>query len=387
MRRRLARRIKSYVGEHASLRAGLVQIQTSLELARNTAAFVFPSLIRPSPRFLTVAITSSCNLRCVGCRYGRDYMPGAKLQTSTVCTLLDDAAEAGMSTVRLYGGEPLLHPGLPQMVRTAVRHGFGTYVTTNGLLLDRRIDELVDAGLRRLTIGYYGFGANYEDYVGRSGAFAQLEKSVAATRDRYGLDIELQINFLLCTRTCSIAELRRAWAFAQRYQLKFQVDLIHYSLPYFTEGSDRELQFFDCDRERIQEVVSELLAMREANSSLYPEPVASIRSIPDWLLRGHDMRVSCDAYNMIWIGADGSVRLCYVTFPLGNVNQSRLRDLLFTSEHKAAAIDAFKLNCPGCHCGRSTRISKHLPSVIRYGVGYKGPPAAKPVGTPLPHRG
>ena len=29
---------------------------------------------------------------------------------------------------------------------------------------------------------------------------------------------------------------------------------------------------------------------------------------------------------LVWIGADGSVQLCDVAFPLGNVNERRLRD-------------------------------------------------------------
>src|SRR6185295_16184779 len=111
------------------------------------------------------------------CRYGRDFMPGHQLALPMVRDLLDDAAEAGLWSVRLYGGEPLLHPDLPAMVAHARARGLQVYVTTNGLLLDRRIDELVDAGLRQLTIGFYGTGARYDAYVQRRDRFQQLERS------------------------------------------------------------------------------------------------------------------------------------------------------------------------------------------------------------------
>ena len=78
------------------------------------------------------------------------------------------------------------------------------------------------------------------------------------------------------------------------------------------------------------------------------------------------MRVPCDAGKLLWVGADGGVNLCYVTFPLGNLHEQRLADFLYGRAHHQAARDAFQLNCPNCHCERDSRIQKHLPSRIRY---------------------
>src|SRR5437667_8171550 len=92
-------------------------------LVRHTAAQAFPQVIQPKPLKLTVAITAHCNLRCMGCRYGRDFMPGSQLPWPIIRDLLDDAKEANFQTVRFYGGEPLLHPDLPKMVKHAVDLG------------------------------------------------------------------------------------------------------------------------------------------------------------------------------------------------------------------------------------------------------------------------
>jgi cyclic pyranopterin phosphate synthase len=78
------------------------------------------------------------------------------------------------------------------------------------------------------------------------------------------------------------------------------------------------------------------------------------------------MRVPCDAKKLIWVGADGTVQLCYVTFKLGNIRERPLRQMLFTPTHRNAARDAFSLNCPNCHCERNDRILKHLPSRLKY---------------------
>ena len=140
--------LRSLAKKHAGAKHLLQSANIQLGLAQHTVAQLAPQVIRPRARKMTVAVTAYCNLRCVGCRYGRDFMPGHQLSLETVKTLLDDARPAGIETVRLYGGEPLLHPALPQMVRYAVDLGLSTYVTTNGLLLKEKIKPLYDAAAR-----------------------------------------------------------------------------------------------------------------------------------------------------------------------------------------------------------------------------------------------
>jgi MoaA/NifB/PqqE/SkfB family radical SAM enzyme len=358
--------VRRAVKKHPRLKKALAHAETRVGLLKHTAAQLSPDLIKPQPRRLTVAITAHCNLRCIGCRYGRDFMVGAQLSLQKVRELLDDAKASGIELVRLYGGEPLLHPDLPAMVRYAVGLGLSIYVTTNGILLKQKIDELYEAGLRNLTIGFYGIEAAYESYVQRSGKFRRLEEGLAAARSRYGTAISMQLNFLIMRPSCNLRSLHEAWDFAKRYEMTFHTDLIHYSLPYFTEGPNRELQFTAADSEVISELVAELLRLKKSDPSRMTDSAQSIRSIPDWLLKGSAMRVPCDANQLVWVGADGTVQLCYVTFRLGNIYEKRLRELIFTETHHKAAKDAFLLNCPNCHCERNSRIQKHLPSLLKY---------------------
>ena len=189
---------------------------------------------------------------------------------------------------------------------------------------------------------------------------------MARVRERYGMDVQMQINYLLARPSCTVRSLSEALDFAKRYRTRLQVDIVHYSLPYFTEGVDRELQFTSTDRGPLEQIVRELLKFKEDHPELYPEPIPSIRSIPDWAVKGPDMHVPCTAYRLIWVGADGTVQLCYVTFKLGSLHQTRLRDMLFAREHKAACRDAFALKCPNCHCERDSRIQTDSASQRRY---------------------
>jgi cyclic pyranopterin phosphate synthase len=349
-----------------TLKRALRQLEQGVGLVEHSIGQFVPAIIRPRPRRITVAITAHCNLRCVGCRYGRDFMAGEQLTLAEVRGILNDAKAGGVELVRLYGGEPLLHKDLPAMVRHSVGLGLATYVTTNGILLRQKIDALFEAGLRNITLGFYGTGQGYDSYVNRKASFKRLEEGLAYARSRYGDALSLQLNYLIMRPTCSIGALHAAWEFAERFDMSFHTDLVHYSLPYFTDGQEGDLHFTAEQEPAIREVVRELSRLKRAHPLRVRESLASIHSIPDWLLKGPDMRIPCDVKNLIWVGADGSVQLCYVTFKMGNIRERPLGDMLFQQEHRDAARDAFQLNCPNCHCERNSRIQKHLPSRIRY---------------------
>lgn len=354
------------VRNHPRLRQLAVAVENRVESYRHSLAMVFPGVIRPKPYIIMIAVTSFCNARCIGCRYGRDFMPGHQLSWDMTRDLLDDAREAGYYSIRLYGGEPLLHPDLPKMVEHCRKLELHPYVTTNAILLRDRIDDLYAAGLRDITVGFYGVGEAYDRYVQRPGRFGRVEAGVAAVREKYGDAVELQMNWLLMRPSCNLEALHAAYAFAERYRMAIRIDLIHYSLPYFTEGPGRMLQFRPEDRPAIDAVTKELLRLQAANPQMFRHSREGLRSIPDWLLLGPDMKVPCTAYEKIWVGPDGTVQMCYVTFPLGNLHEIRFRDMVFGEAHQRAAQNAFALHCPNCHCDSNERIMRHAPSRRKY---------------------
>jgi len=336
-------------------------------LVSHTLASRYPSLARPNPQQLYISLTALCNLGCKGCLYGaHTFMPGHELPWPVVRDLLDDAKALGIRDVRLYGGEPLLHKDLPAIVRYATDIGLRTWMTTNGLLLREKFDALYDAGLRRFSFGLYGTGNEYDDYVRRPERFRRLCDGISHVRDRYGDEITIHMGWLLMRPTCSLDAVRGVWDLATRFETPIYVNLVHYSLPYFTEGEDRELQFTPDDRPAIEETVAELLRLQEAEPRMFLNSRVGLRSIPEWLVRGAEMRVPCTESSLVWIGADGTVQMCYVTFKLGNLHEKRLAELLFTPEHRQAARDCVALNCPNCHCSYDTRTATHYPTRRRF---------------------
>src|SRR5437763_1428422 len=301
---------------------------------RHAIAAYVPAVITPIPRDLTVAVTAHCNLRCKACRYGRDFMVGERLSLDVMSQVLADARSAGIARVRFYGGEALLHPELVQIVDAATSLGLRTCVNTNGTHLAKKTDALYTAGLRLVTIGFYGIGDVYDSYTQREGHFRRLEESLSYVRARYGSELELQLNYTLMRSSCNLASVAAAWDFARQFDMYFHIDLISYSIPFFVQGEENDFQFQGEDGPEIESVVSELLRLKQQEPARFLHSPEFLRSIPDWLQKKSDMRVPCDAYEMIWIGADGTVQLCDTALPLGNVNETRLSEILFGKEHR-----------------------------------------------------
>lgn len=95
------------------------------------------------PETVNLHITASCNQRCVYC-FGR--FPSLRCKTpetdwSEIIALL---ACSGVKRVNFSGGEPTLHPRLPEMLRVARGLELDTSIVTNGWALTDQIVELCD---------------------------------------------------------------------------------------------------------------------------------------------------------------------------------------------------------------------------------------------------
>jgi molybdenum cofactor biosynthesis enzyme MoaA len=264
----IARALHGHPRVLSGVRSAVRSVALQQDVLKHTAARVLPQIIQPDPKEIFITLTANCNLRCKGCRYGRDFMPGSQLPWSVVRDLLDDCKQSGINSIRFYGGEPLLHRDLPKMVEHARKLGLHPWLTTNGILLKEKIDELYAVGLRDISVGYYGTGEEYDAYVQRKDRYAVLERGVAYARERYGSAFVIALGWVLMRPTCNVDEIRRLWRFAERYSAPIGVSLIHYSLPYFTEGPDHELQFRPEDRTAIEEAVAELIRLKQLRPEL-----------------------------------------------------------------------------------------------------------------------
>ena len=327
---------------------------------KHSVARLFPWVIRASTSRIWIAITSTCNLKCKGCEYGRTFMHKQELSYQGVCGILEDANKLDIPEIMIYGGEPLTHPNIIQIVKYSRKLGQSPQIVTNGFLLRSKADELYKAGIRGVAVGFYGIGGEYDDYVQIKGAFAKVEEGIAYVRKRYNMKVNLQ--WLLMKPTCNIQAVRNLWEFCEHYSLTISLSLIHYNFPYFIKGSDNQLQFDTEDRQAIKDVILELIRLSRIRPGVLNGSEIALRSVPDWLMKKEGMKIPCVQYRDVWVGADGSVHLCQMSQKLGNIHRDRLMNILYTSNHHYAARDSFNLNCPNCFVNFNLRTESHSPS-------------------------
>lgn len=112
-------------------------------------------------RDLRISVMDRCNFRCTYCMpastYGDDYAfldNAQRLDFNEIERVCRQAARLGVGKLRLTGGEPLLRPGLAELVqRLRCIDGIDDIaLTTNGVLLERHAAALAEAGLDRVTV-------------------------------------------------------------------------------------------------------------------------------------------------------------------------------------------------------------------------------------------
>ena len=107
--------------------------------------------------YLRVSVTDRCNLRCTYCMPadGVTWRPRSEIlsleEIHRVCRI---AVSAGITKIRLTGGEPTVRQNLIELVqRLAALPGLKTLaMTTNGVTLAAQVAALHQAGLRSLNI-------------------------------------------------------------------------------------------------------------------------------------------------------------------------------------------------------------------------------------------
>lgn len=108
-------------------------------------------------RNLRVSVTDRCNLRCSYCMPEEEYawLPKPQiLSFEELSRLVGAFCRLGVHKVRLTGGEPLLRQGLPDLVGMldAQPSLEDIALTTNGVLLEAQAEDLLRAGLGRITV-------------------------------------------------------------------------------------------------------------------------------------------------------------------------------------------------------------------------------------------
>jgi MoaA/NifB/PqqE/SkfB family radical SAM enzyme len=107
------------------------------------------------PALCNIAVTNSCNAACNFCNFAKGKLARKNLRwmdANRFEAALDILHGRGIRYVSFFGGEPLLHARLADMIAIAISKGMGTAIITNGWLLPSRLDQLAACGLKTVYV-------------------------------------------------------------------------------------------------------------------------------------------------------------------------------------------------------------------------------------------
>lgn len=121
-----------------------------------------------------VEITTMCNRNCTFCP-GTRRAP-KQLSMDEFKTIIEKLKGVTKYIYLHVMGEPLTHPKLPEFIRYATEQGFKVSITTNGTLLRKRKNELLESGVYKVNVSIHSFeeGSNedYQNYISDCMQFA-----------------------------------------------------------------------------------------------------------------------------------------------------------------------------------------------------------------------
>jgi len=138
-------------------------------------------------------VTKQCNLKCVHCYAKATAGPAPdELTREEGLALLQDLKDFGVPVGLFSGGEPLMRPGLYELIQFTVDRGMRAVLSTNGTLITPEVaGRLKKLGLSYVGISLDGVEPTHDKFRGLPGAFAAAMAGVRHCQDA-GLKVGLR---------------------------------------------------------------------------------------------------------------------------------------------------------------------------------------------------
>lgn len=120
--------------------------------------------LAPLPQTICFRVTRHCNARCGFCLAPPD---GTNTAADLLAERIDWLLARGVKTIHFCGGEPTIHPALPQLIAHVRARGGKSKLTTNGIKLSDALLSALRATRTQVKISLHGDRAHHDRMVGR----------------------------------------------------------------------------------------------------------------------------------------------------------------------------------------------------------------------------
>lgn len=131
--------------------------------------------------YLRISLTEQCNLRCFYCmpEEGVAIREKERFMSSDECLqLARHFVSLGIKKIRLTGGEPLVKKDVGGLIRELGKLPVELAITTNGVLVDRHIEDFKIAGIRSVNVSLDSLIADRFNSISRREYFHKIMDNI-----------------------------------------------------------------------------------------------------------------------------------------------------------------------------------------------------------------
>ena len=213
-----------------------------LHILRNYWRIIF--LRKKTLRYITIWATKKCQCSCKHCVSYPKMYPKEKRRELTLTEykkIFVEAKELGAINIHFIGGEPLLCDNICQLIRTVRELNIMASLTTNGILLKCKAEEIKEAGINFINVSLDSSEKHiHNNYKVYANAF---EKAIEGITYAKKIGIKTMITIVVTHQNINDGGVNNMIELAKRHK----VDLL--LLPIHMEINTLEARSFLLDKE------------------------------------------------------------------------------------------------------------------------------------------
>lgn len=143
----------------------------------------------------TIVLNSSCNQSCVWCYNMTKWHNSLQMTKGTFDIVLTKLVEEGCQKLIFVGGEPTIHPQLPQFILRALETGISkVWIVSNGYLIPKDFFSVLEGCQSNVIVNVSIHGSNkaiHDKLTQKQGGFDAIVSNIG-TYQRYGFSVNAQ---------------------------------------------------------------------------------------------------------------------------------------------------------------------------------------------------
>ena len=306
-----------------------------------------------SPLYGYLKVVRSCNSRCAYCDHWK-LQAGHDPSTAELQATIESLYDLGVRHINLTGGEPLLRADLPDLIDSAHQRNMVVCLLTNGLLLHRMADDLLEAQIDAVIISIDSVVP--DEFLRTRGVPLRLvQKGFHTLVEMKNKRPEMFVSITSVITNVNLSSVVALIKYVNQYGVGVQFSPYHH----FDQRQPDNLT--PQDTSSVEKAISQLLQMKSLGYKLldssrflghFPK-FFERRSVPEGF--------ECMAgYVAVFVDVDLNVRPCWMMKPVGNLRQERLEDIWHSTRFQEARRQIKALRCPKCWLLCTAEPSFHI---------------------------